>query len=144
MKLTLRHIVFPLILWWYHREPRESRGRFLVPFRFINPTGDSVEIQIGRIPGWRYGSFRLEAKPPRLVVSRRDGNQWEHDFLKDSSSVFEIADGGHFVLHRDGQPPFVLCQCGDPYATQLAYVWSAMPNEVKPRLRFSAEESSKP
>jgi hypothetical protein len=31
MGLTLRQLLFPLILWWYHREPKESRGKFLVP-----------------------------------------------------------------------------------------------------------------
>lgn len=137
MKLTLRQLLFPLILWWYHREPTESRGKFLVPFRFFNPAEDSVEIEFGRIPGMRYGSLRLETKPPRLILSRKDGLHIEHDFMKEASSVLEIAGTGYFVLHREAQQPFVLCQCRELYAFQLVTIWSHFPPEVKPRLRIS-------
>jgi hypothetical protein len=140
MKLTLRQLLYPLICLAYRLDSKDKRGAFLVPFQHVDHSNDSVEVYFGRIPGWRYGSFRLESKPPRLIVSRKDGVQWEHDFLKDTTSVLEITNTA-FVLHRADQPPFVLCQCRSFYMFQLVTVWSRMPAEVKPRLRLSFEET---
>jgi hypothetical protein len=136
VKLTLRQLLYPLILWLYHREPVETRGEYLIPFHFLNPADGSIEIHFGRIPGWKYGSLRLQAMPPRLWVTRKDGVHFEQDFLQDASSTLELTARGYFVLHRTGQAPFVLCQYKRPCALQLACVLAHLPPEVKSRLRF--------
>lgn len=139
MKLTLRQLLYPVIILAYRLDSKDNRGGFLVPFHHLNPTEDSLEIHFGRLIGWRYGSFRIETKTPRISLDRKDGVRWEHDLSRDTESALEITAEG-FRMHRPGQPPFVLCQYKRTYAFQIALIWSRMPAEIKTRLRFPNTE----
>jgi len=135
VKLTKRHYLFPVFLWLYYRESQETRGEYLQASGFANPTEDSVEFPLERFPGWRYGTLRLDAKPPRLTLTRKDGCCIDHDFLKDASSTVEVTKSGCFVLHREACRPFTLCSAKGYQAVQFVVVWNQLPDEIRTRIR---------
>jgi hypothetical protein len=141
VRLTSRQLLFPLVLWWHYREPVEKRGEFLEAFHFYNPTEDSLELHFARSSGRKYGSLRLEAKPPRLILARKDGLRIEHDFSKDAASM-EITKSRCLILHRENLPPFVLCRCMGHHAIQFIAVWNRLPEEIRTRLRIPSVEES--
>ena len=133
-RIGRRHLLLPIVLWLYRREPMESRGQFLHSFGY--ELGDrAIEIIYGRFEGFRYGHFRFSADPPHILIERADGLKVSHSFFDDSDSALEFSSEGILGVRRSGKPLLQICHPRGVDMVQLiSGVLHQLPNELKKRL----------
>jgi hypothetical protein len=131
MKLTIRHFLFPFVLWFYHREPINQRGQYLRAYQFVSDTDNAVELYLARFEGFKYGVFRFQSTAPHVTIKRKDGVFIEHDLRADAESEISIENSGMLILKRRSSEPFLICRVSVVHALQLIGVYHRLPNELK-------------
>ncbi len=132
-RIGRKHLLFPIVLWLYRREPMQSRGEFLHSFGY-ELRERTIDIIYGRFEGFRYGRFRFSADPPHILIERADGLKVSHSFFDDSESALEYRQG-LLGFRRSGEPLLPICHMRGVDMVQLiGGVFHQLPNELKKRL----------